>query len=87
VEDERVKRAVRMVWVALVSAAIADAFRNNRRHGELFGFVPYDFRLPTADRAKQRAWNPDSQRVLTPVTFGVGWTLNLGRLARLAHLV
>jgi hypothetical protein len=87
VEDERVKRVVRMLWVALVGAAITDALRNNRRQGELFGFVPYDFRLPTAERAKQRAWNPDSERVLAPVTFGVGWTLNLGRLARLAHLV
>jgi uncharacterized membrane protein len=32
-------------------------------------------------------WNPEASRVLTPITFGVGWTLNLGRLARLAHLV
>jgi hypothetical protein len=87
VEDERVKRAVRMLWVALVGAALADAVRNNRRHGELFGFVPYDFRLPTAERARARTWNPESNRVLTPVTFGVGWSLNLGRLARLAHLV
>jgi hypothetical protein len=87
VEDERVKRVMRMLWVALVGAAVADALRNNRRHGELFGFVPYDFRLPTAERAKVRMWNPGSRRLLTPVTFGVGWSLNLGRLARLAHLV
>ena len=86
-EDERVKRVVRMLWVALVGAALADAVRNNRRHGELFGFVPYDFRLPTPERARARTWNPGSPRVLTPVTFGVGWSLNLGRLARLAHLV
>jgi hypothetical protein len=87
VEDERVKRVVRMLWVALVGAALADAVRNNRRHGELFGFLPYDFRLPTPGRARARTWNPSSPRVLTPVTFGVGWSLNLGRLARLAHLV
>ena len=86
-EDERVKRVMRMLWVALVGAAIADAVRNDRRHGELFGFVPYDFRMPTAERAKAQTWNPGSTRVLTPVTFGVGWSLNLGRLARLAHLV
>jgi hypothetical protein len=78
---------VRILWVAVVGAAIADAVRNNRKHGELFGFVPYDFRLPTAERAKGHVWNPASDRVLTPVTFGVGWTLNFGRLARLAHLV
>jgi len=87
VEDERVKRVMRVLWVALVGAAVADALRNNRRHGELFGFVPYDFRLPTTERARERTWNPTSTRLLTPVTFGVGWSLNLGRLARLAHLV
>ena len=85
-EEERVKRVVRVLWVALVGAAVADALRNNRRHGELFGFVPYDFRLPTVERARTRTWNPDSGRVLTPTTFGVGWSLNLGRLARLARI-
>jgi len=86
-EEERVKRVVRVLWVALIGAAARDAVRTGRRHGELFGFVPYDFRLPTVDRARARTWNPDSPRLLTPVTFGVGWSVNLGRLARLAHLV
>ena len=86
-EEERVKRAVRVLWVAIVGAAIRDALRTGRGHGELFGFVPYDFRLPTVARARARTWNPDSPRVLTPVTFGVGWSVNLGRLARLARLV
>ena len=86
-EDERFKRLVRVVWFALVGAAVADALRNNRGHGELFGFVPYDFRLPTAERATRHTWNPSSRRILTPTTFGVGWSLNLGRIARLAHFV
>jgi Family of unknown function (DUF5808) len=86
VEDERFRRLVRALWVALVGAAVADAVRNKRDHGELFGFVPYDFRLPTPERARQHTWNPESPRVLTPTTFGVGWSLNLGRIARLAHL-
>ena len=78
---------MRLLWVALVGAAIADGVRRNRRHGELFGFVPYDFRMPSVDRARAHIWNPESPRILTPTTFGVGWTVNLGRLARLAHLV
>jgi hypothetical protein len=86
VEDQRVKRVVRALWIALIGAAIADALRKERAHGELFGFVPYDFRLPTLDRARSRTWNPESARVLTPTTFGVGWTVNLGRVARLARL-
>jgi hypothetical protein len=87
VEDERFRRVIRFLWVAVVGAAIADAWRNKRDHGELFGFVPYDFRVPTPERAKRHTWDPSSSRILTPTTFGVGWSVNLGRLARLAHFV
>ena len=80
------KRFVRAVWVAVAGAAIADALRHGRRHGEVFGFVPYEFRIPTLERAKQRMWSPRSHRILTPTTFGIGWSVNLGRLARLVHL-
>ena len=86
-EDERLKRLFRFLWIALVGAAVADALRNDRDHGELFGFVPYDFRVPTAARAKLHTWDPSSPRILTPTTFGVGWSVNIGRLARLAHIV
>lgn len=80
------KRVVRTLWIALIGAAIADALRKERAHGELFGFVPYDFRPRTLDRTRSRTWNPESVRVLTPTTFGVGWSVNLGRVARLARL-
>jgi hypothetical protein len=86
VEDDRLKRFVRVLWVGLLGAAIVDAVRNQRKHGEVLGFVPYDFRVPDVERARLRTWNPESTRILTPTTFGVGWTLNLGRLARLVHL-
>ncbi|TML71766.1 MAG: hypothetical protein E6G13_06585 [Actinobacteria bacterium] len=80
------KRFVRTLWVAIAGAAVVDAIRHHRTHGELVGFIPYDFRMPTLERAKKRTWNPRSSRILTPTTFGVGWSVNLGRLARLAHL-
>jgi len=86
VEDQRVKRVVRTLWLGLLAAAITDALRNERTQGELFGFVPYDFRAPTVERLRARMWNPELDRLLTPHTFGVGWTVNLGRVARLAHL-
>jgi hypothetical protein len=86
VEDERLKRVFRLLWLTVLGAAIADALRNDRADGELLGFIPYDFRPPTIERARARTWNPDSRRILTPTTFGVGWSLNLGRVARLAHL-
>lgn len=48
-------------------------------HGKMLG-VPYDFRRPTLARIRERMWNPDDPRVVTPRVFGVGWTLNLATL-------
>ena len=85
-EDDTARLALRSLWLLVLGAAMIDAVRNNRRHGEVLGFVPYDFRLPTVDRARRRTWNPGSSRVLAPATFGVGWTVNFARVARLTHL-
>jgi Family of unknown function (DUF5808) len=86
-DDERIRRAFRGAWVVVLGAAIVDAMRKNRLNGEVFGFVPYNFRVPNLERVRREAWNPESPRVLTPKTFGVGWGVNLGRLARLAGIV
>ena len=51
-------------------------------HGQLAGVVPYDFRMPTMDRVRDRLWNPDGQ-LIGPHVFGVGWALNLGRAWRM----
>lgn len=53
--------------------------------GELGGVVPYDLRPPTFQRVRSRLWAPEDPRILVPHVFGVGWTVNLGRLARLAR--
>jgi Family of unknown function (DUF5808) len=86
-DEERVRRAFRSVWIVVLGAAVVDAVRKNRLHGEVFGFVPYDFRVPNVERVRRHAWDPDADRVMTPTTFGVGWSVNLGRLARLAGIV
>lgn len=71
--------------VALVGAAIATELRKppaaRTWEGKVGGLVPYDFRPPTPERLRRRMWNAD-QPLLTPHVFGVGWTLNLGRIAR-----
>ena len=33
-----------------------------------------------AARTKERWWNPDEPKLLTPKVFGWGWDLNLARL-------
>jgi hypothetical protein len=52
-------------------------------YGSLAGVVPYDLRVPTVARVRQRWWNPDDERLLTPHVFGVGWSINLARARHL----
>jgi hypothetical protein len=87
VDEDRTRRAVRALWAVVFAAAVVDAVRNDRDHGELFGIIPYDFRVPDIRRAKRQMWDPQSTRILTPIMFGVGWSVNLGRLARIAGVV
>lgn len=47
-----------------------------QRTGTFLG-APYDWRRPTFHRFKERTWNPDDKRLLTPKDFGWGWTVNL----------
>jgi hypothetical protein len=53
-------------------------------HGDVFG-IPYDFRTPTRQRIRATLWSADSDRVLAPHIFGVGWTPNVGRLYALVR--
>lgn len=46
-------------------------------HGKVADFVPYDFRVPTADRFRETYWNPEGP-IVTSKLWGVGWALNLG---------
>jgi Family of unknown function (DUF5808) len=70
----------------LLAAAVATEFRkptaDRTWHGSVAGIVPYDLRPPTVERTWSRVWNPDDDRILTPHFFGVGWTVNVGRIAR-----
>nr|EGQ40887.1 MAG: hypothetical protein J07AB56_01330 [Candidatus Nanosalinarum sp. J07AB56] len=44
--------------------------------GRLLG-MPYELRKPTIKRLKARFWNPEDERVLTPMAFGWGYAVNL----------
>jgi hypothetical protein len=79
------------VWGAAVAAAVTIELRKPERertwHGRLGGALPYDFRRPTLRRFREAIWSPGDVHVLKAHPFGVGWTVNLGRLARLLRLV
>lgn len=49
--------------------------------------LPYDWRRPSLARARARLWNPDDPRVLTPKSYGWGWTLNFYWLAHPGRLI
>ena len=46
-------------------------------HGRIAGRIPYDFRLPTAERLRATFWNKHTSQILVPQAFGIGWTINL----------
>lgn len=78
---------LRLAALALTAGAVAQELRKPSEqrewHGRLGGVVPYDFRLPTVERVRAALWNPESDRLVTPQVFGVGWTVNAGRLVKL----
>jgi uncharacterized membrane protein len=70
------------VVMAFTVASIVYSIRTRRPAGR-FLKVPYDFRVPTFRRVRERLWNPEDPRIFTPTVFGVGWALNLCQLAAL----
>jgi Family of unknown function (DUF5808) len=83
----RGKRVLGYALAALMVAALREELRKPASertwHGRVLGFVPYDFRVPTMARVRGAWWAPDNPQIFTPRVFGVGWDLNLGRVARL----
>ena len=83
----RGRKAIKLATAALVAAAVVQELRkpSSERtwHGRVAGFVPYDFRPPTLDRLRAAWWNPEDPRIFTDRVFGVGWSVNLGRVAKL----
>ncbi len=61
---DRIALAGGLVLVgAAVATELAKPARERRWHGELVGVVPYDLRLPTITRARDRWWNPADERL------------------------
>ena len=80
------KRLVMLLGVVAAATAISEQVKRpveeRTWHGEVLGLVPYDFRVPTVDRLRERCWNPEDGRLFTPQVFGVGWTVNFYELQR-----
>jgi hypothetical protein len=80
---DRLRKIIKWVGIAIAGVAIVQQLMRrpeDRTWEGTVGFVPYDFRLPTLERARSRWWNPDEPRLFVPQVFGVGWTINVARL-------
>ena len=74
-----------IMWSTVVVLLVALAMREELRlppeertwHGRIVGRIPYDFRLPTAERIRATFWNKQTSQILVPQAFGIGWTINL----------
>ena len=42
--------------------------------------IPYDWRLPSRARIRERWWNPAEPRLFTPRVTGWGYAINFARL-------
>jgi len=88
-EHRRKPSLIRLATWGLAAAAIVKELRTPEEdrewHGTVAGFVPYDFRAPTVARFKERLWAPDDEHLITPQPFGVGWTVNVGRVVALVR--
>lgn len=84
-----VQRVVRIITLALAATAVVKELRTpadeRQWNGVVLGFVPYDFRMPTIERIKQRIWDPEGAHLINPRVFGVGWTINAGKLVAIAQ--
>ena len=80
-----VRLAANCIGLGLVIMSIVHELKLPARertwHGLLFGHIPYDWRLPTLSRIHDRFWQPGAS-LLQPTVFGVGWSINVGILAR-----
>ena len=80
------KLRIRTITGLFTLATVVYAFKTKRSHGR-FIFVPFEFRVPTIKRVRERLWNSETDTLFTPSVFGVGWSLNLhAALKRLGFL-
>lgn len=66
--------------VAAVGAAVAEQLRlppeERTWKGEIVG-IPYNFTIPAIKDLQKTFWNKETDEILLPRRFGMGWDLNL----------
>ena len=79
-------RSVQMLaWAAFVGAVVQELRKPEGErtwHGTVAGLVPYDFRVPSAEKIKSAYWAPERDELFSDAVFGVGWAVNVPIAAR-----
>ena len=89
-DHEQRSFSIRDIWrLALAILGVVAIIQELRKppeertwHGEVADIVPYDFRIPTAERFRSTYWNPEGP-IIGGKVFGVGWAPNFGALTRI----
>ena len=85
----QLQQLLRLVSFGLLVAAVVKELRTPHEqrtwHGVVAGVVPYDLRVPTVSRVRERLWAPDDPALVVPQPFGIGWTVNAGRAVGLVR--
>ena len=80
------QQVIRLVTFGLVVASVVKELRTpveeRTWHGVVAIFVPYDFRMPTIARFRERMWDPQGENLVNPRVFGVGWTVIVGKVVK-----
>lgn len=83
------RKLITLVALALTVAAVVKELRTPEAertwHGKVASVVPYEFRIPTLQRARERLWDPEAEHVVGPRVFGVGWTVNVGKVVAMVR--
>ncbi len=78
----------RVLAAVLALLAVIQELRKPRDqrtwHGKVLSFVPYDFRMPTAERFQTTYWNPGGP-IISGKVFGVGWAPNFGAIVSMVR--
>jgi uncharacterized membrane protein len=76
----------RTITILFTLSAVIYAINTRQSHGT-FLRVPFDFRMPTVRRFRERWWNPDDGRIFTPRVLGVGWSVNVHQVGKRLGLI
>lgn len=74
--------ALAIIGVIAVVQELRRPSEDRTWHGKVADLVPYDFRMPTAERFRNTYWNPEGP-ILSGKVWGVGWAPNFGAVKSL----